>query len=229
MQKICALLAFTLLLCSACAWAEQDYPIASDSFTIDFSSVYNDNPAATPIAVDPIDKPTPTPMPTPNFSYRIFESAPLSISFAIPFTWLLNPDTNQSTTLQFVEPQSEMMDVNGYQTRITIERVNIGVSQTVADARARLETVLEDLESSFSSFVPGSIASATIGGAKGSYCYYKAEYIDPTSNKTYQMNGRITIVASGNYLYQVRLTAPRAWYSYYENVFRRLRTTWKFL
>ena len=69
-------------------------------------------------------------------------------------------------------------------------------------------------------------ASASLGGAKGSYCYYKAEYNDGI--KTYMMNGRITIVASGNSLYQMRITAPRDWYSYYENVFRRARSTWKF-
>ncbi|MBQ8093133.1 MAG: hypothetical protein IJ242_06115 [Clostridia bacterium] len=229
-MKFAAMLLFVGLLFTAAfglCEAADTVPIASDTFTVDFSSLLPDNPAATPVSVDPIDKPTPTPMPTPNYAYTIYENTAMGISFAIPFSWLLNPNTNQTSAIQFVEPQSEIMDEIGYQTRITIERVNMGVPQTVSDARTKLETTLEELSNNFTSFVPGSIASATLGGAKGSYCYYKAEYNDGT--KTYLMNGRITIVAYANSLYQVRLTAPRAWYSYYENVFRRIRTTWKFL
>ena len=44
-------------------------PAASDdgSLVIDFTLSTPENPAATPVAVDPIDKPTPTPTPAPNF------------------------------------------------------------------------------------------------------------------------------------------------------------------
>ncbi len=227
-MKSSVLFAFCLvILFSISAVAEAPgNSIASETFTVDFSSLFPDNPAATPVSVDPIDKPTPTPMPTPDYVYKVYENPNMGISFSIPITWLLNPNTNQSSTVQFVEPQSEMMDQNGYQTRLTIEQVNMGVPQTVSDARSRLESVLEEMATNFTSFVPGSIASATLGGAKGSYCYYKAEYND--GNKTYVMNGRITIVANNNSLYQMRITAPRAWYSYYENVFRRARSSWKF-
>ena len=185
------------------------------------------NPAATPIPIDPIDKPTPTPAPTPNYMYTEYRNERMGISFSIPYTWLLNPSTNQDTTVQFVEPKAEMMDENGYQTRITIEKVNRGYSQTAADARSYLETTLDTLGSAFSSFIPGNIASASLGKANGAYCYYKAEYND--GSKTYTMNGRIMIVAQGNALYQIRLTAPRAWYSYYEYAFRKARQTFKFL
>ena len=56
--------------------------------------------------------------------------------------------------------------------------------------------------------------------------YYKAEYNDGT--KTYNMRGRIAIVAQGKTLYQVRITTPQSWYSYYENVFRKVRNSFKF-
>lgn len=80
-----------------------------------------DNPLATPVAIDPIDKPTPTPAPTPNYAYETYTNDMMAISFDIPYTWLLNPATNQETTIQFVEPKSERMDVDGYQTRLTVE------------------------------------------------------------------------------------------------------------
>ena len=62
----------------------------------------------------------------------------------------------------------------------------------------------------------------------------RAEYEHKTARFTlaYEEDsegGRITVVAQGNALYSLRLTAPRAWYSYYEYVFRRVRQTFKFL
>lgn len=194
---------------------------------IDFSQLTISNAAATPVAIDPIDKPTPTPAPTPNYIYEPYSNTSMGVSFSIPYTWLLNPNTNQDTTVQFVEPKSEMMDTDGYQTRITVERVNRGQAQTAADARAYLETTLDILSGSFTTMTLGNIASASIGKANGAYCYFNAEYEDGT--KTYSMRGRITIVANGNSLYQIRLTAPRAWYTYYEHVFRKARQTFKFL
>ena len=185
-----------------------------------------DDPSATPIPVDPIDKPTDTPMPTPNYAYKTYTSDSLNIAFSIPYTWLLNPNTNQSTTLQFVEPKSEMMEPDGYQTRLTIEKVNTGLTQTVDDARERLESTLSQMEGTFTSFTSYPIASRSIGDAKGSYCYYKAEYNDGT--KTYLMRGRIIVVAYEKALYQVRITAPQNWYSYYEHVFRNVCNTLKF-
>ena len=194
---------------------------------IDFDLLTPDNPLATPVAIDPIDKPTPTPEPTPKFVYETYENTAMGVSFSIPYTWLLNPNTNQDTTVQFVEPKSEMMEPDGYQTRITIEKVNMGLDQTAADARTELESTLEELGSTFSSFRSGNIDNAKMSDANGYYCYYRAEYNDGT--KTYEMNGRIMIVAKGKALYQVRITTPRNWYSYYENVFRTVRSTFKFL
>lgn len=90
----------------------------------------------------------------------------MGISFSIPYSWLLNPSTNQETTLQFVEPKSEMMEPDGYQTRLTIERFSAGLNQTAADARTRLESVLTELEGMFTTFKANDIATASIGGRK---------------------------------------------------------------
>ena len=193
---------------------------------LDFDLLTPDNPAATPVAVDPIDKPTPTPTPAPSFIYEKYENDMLGISFSVPYTWLLNPNTNQETTVQFVEPKSEMMDPDGYQTRITVEKYNMGLTQTAAEARDRLESVIEELEATFTTFSAGSIDSGDFGDARGYYCYYKAEYNDGTKN--YEMNGRVIIVAHKKALYQIRLTTPRNWYSYYNYLWRKVRSTIEF-
>ena len=132
-----------VLLLASGALAEGLPDAGNDTeLSLDFSQLSPDNPLATPVAVDPIDKPTPEPAPTPNYWYETYTSEALGISFSIPDTWLLNPNTNQSTTLQFVEPPSEMMDENGYQARLTIEKVDMGLTQTADDALARLQQTL---------------------------------------------------------------------------------------
>lgn len=200
--------------------------VAQAESTLDFSTLQLDNPLSTPVAVDPIDKPTPTPAPTPDYMYDTYTSSSMGISFSIPYSWLLNPSTNQETTLQFVEPKSEMMEPDGYQTRLTIERFSAGLSQTAADARTRLESVLTELEGMFTTFKANDIATASIGGASGYYCYYRATYNDGT--KEYSMRGRVAVVAHDKELIQIRLTTPSNWFSYYNHVYRQLRATFKF-
>lgn len=226
MKRFLFFLAAALIACSS-ALAENPAALpATQEFVVDFSQLVPDDPLATPVAVDPIDKPTPTPAPTPNYIYETYSNPAMGVSFSIPYTWLLNPNTNQDTTVQFVEPQSEMMDKGGYQTRLTIEKVNMGLQQTAADAKERLEYVLDELEQSFTVFTANSIASQSVGDAHGYYCYYKAEYNDGAKN--YLMNGRIIVVAHGKSLYQIRLTTPRNWYSYYNYLWRQMRSTIKF-
>ena len=200
--------------------------VAQAESTLDFSTLQLDNPLATPVAVDPIDKPTPTPAPTPDYMYDTYTSSSMGISFSIPYSWLLNPSTNQETTLQFVEPKSEMMEPDGYQTRLTIERFSAGLNQTAADARTRLESVLTELEGMFTTFKANDIATASIGGPSGYYCYYRATYNDGT--KEYSMRGRVAVVAHDKELIQIRLTTPSNWFSYYNHVYRQLRATFKF-
>lgn len=208
--------------------APQAAPASEGDLMLDFSVLQPDNPLATPVAIDPIDKPTPTPTPAPNFFYDTYTNEQMGISFQIPSTWLLNPNTNQETTVQFVEPQSEMMDVGGYQTRITIEKLNMGLVQTADDARTQLMSTLDALGLNFTTFEANdSTGTVSIGDADGYYCYYRADYNDGT--KDYAMNGRIMVVAYDRALYQIRITAPRNWYSYYNVVYRQVRNTFKFL
>ena len=202
-------------------------PLLEDNADTGFDFSQVDNPLATPVAVNPIDMPTPTPAPTPNYAYDTYTNDSMAISFDIPYTWLLNPATNQETTIQFVEPKSERMDENGYQTRLTVERFSAGLTQTASDARTRLESVITELSGMFTTFKAGDIASASIGGANGYYCYYSATYTDGTTE--YSMRGRLVVVAHDKELFQIRLTAPSAWFSYYNHVYRQLRSSFKFL
>jgi len=86
--------------------------------------------------------------------------------------------------------------------------------------------VLTELEGMFTTFKANDIATASIGGASGYYCYYRATYNDGT--KEYSMRGRVAVVAHDKELIQIRLTTPSNWFSYYNHVYRQLRATFKF-
>lgn len=88
--------------------------------------------------------------------------------------------------------------------------------------------MLTELSGMFTTFKAGDIASASISSAKGYYCYYTATYNDGT--KDYSMRGRPgRCRAMTKELFQIRLTTPSAWFSYYNHVYRQLRQTFKFL
>ena len=177
----------------------------------------------TPIPVDPIDKPTATPAPTPNYEYVTRSSSSNGVSFAVPGMWILDPNTDESE-VRYVEPQEEMHD--GYQTRLTFEKYSGGSDQKKEDAQGLLEELLDQMASDegYREFTPGgAIGDAQLGGASGVYSYYRAVLNDGTA-----VRGRITVVAYGRSLYQLRITAPANWYTYYEYVFRKARSTFKF-
>lgn len=177
----------------------------------------------TPIPVDPIDKPTATPAPTPSYEYVTRSSSTNGVSFAVPASWILDPSTSASE-VRYVEPQEEMHD--GYQTRLTFEKFDVGSTQSKEDAQARLEALLDEMadDDGYSEFTPGgAIGDAQLGGASGVYSYYRAVLQNGTA-----VRGRVTVVAYGRALYQLRITAPANWYTYYEYVFRKARSTFKF-
>ena len=67
MKRFLFFLAAALIACSS-ALAENPAALpATQEFVVDFSQLVPDDPLATPVAVDPLDKPTPTPAPTPNY------------------------------------------------------------------------------------------------------------------------------------------------------------------
>lgn len=180
-------------------------------------------PDSTLIPIDPVDMPTPTPAPTPTYEYVTRSSSTNGISFAVPSSWILDPSSVDSF-VRYVQPIEEMHE--GYQTRLTFEKYDRGINQTKDDAKDKLQELLNEMASTggYAEFTPGaSIGDAKLGGANGVYSYYTGKLDDGTT-----VRGRITVVAHGKALYQLRITAPSNWYSYYEYVFRQARSTFKF-
>jgi hypothetical protein len=176
------------------------------------------NPEETPISIDPLDKPTRVPL---GITYVTYSSQPMGISFDRPAGWTVN--TPADSNVQFIEPDLAAKD--GYPTQLTVRVYQVGSKQDSDNAKQKLLEVLEDLaQLSWSNFdSSGGTASGTLGSAKGYYAYYKAEW------EGNPVSGRVIVVAHGNSLYMMRISAPRAYYSDYEEIYRKMRSSWKFL
>ncbi len=181
--------------------------------------LFTANPAETPIGpIDPIDKPTLEPL---NVAYVPYSSQPMGVSFDRPAGW--KEDAPADSNVQFVEP--EVAAREGYRTMLTIRLLSMGSKQDKADAKVKLEELLAELgqNGDWTEFKPTEAASASMAGADGYYAYYSAFY------QGTKLRGRIMVVAKNNNLYMVRVTCPASFYSRYEEVYRKVRSTWKFL
>ena len=182
-------------------------------------TVITPQPEETPIGpIDPIDKPTPEPL---DVAYAPYKSEPMGVSFDRPAGW--REDAPADSNVQFIEPEASARD--GYRTMLTVRVLSMGSKQDKNDAKVKLQELLDELEKhdAWTQFKPTDMAEASMAKANGYYAYYTAFFGE---NK---LRGRMMVVARNNALYMVRITCPAAHYQQYEDVFRKVRATWKFL
>lgn len=176
------------------------------------------NPDETPIAIDPIDKPTREPL---NLPFVAYESESMKVSFERPANWTL--EVPGETNVRFIEPVVSAK--YGYQAMLTVKVYHKGSAQNKDDAKVQLTELLDELaaDTAWTNFDHGVIASQSMGSANGHYAYFNATY----DNKP--LRGRMMVVAKGSALYMIRLTCSSEVYLQYEDVYRNVRSSWKFL
>ncbi len=178
--------------------------------------VLTPHPDETPIAIDPIDKPTPEPL---NLPFTEYDSPSMGVKFERPANWTL--DAPGDTNVQFKEPEASA--VNGYRAMLTVRVYTKGSTQNKEDAKAQLLEILEEMSGQgWTNFEYRDPASATMSSASGYYAYYYATF----NGKP--LRGRITVVAKGSALYMMRLTCAQEIYTKYEDIYRRVRSSWSF-
>lgn len=203
---------------------EGDLPEADgEEGVTDMSAMANNafltpNPEETPIAIDPIDKPTREPLDLPFVAY---ESQSMKVSFERPANWA--SEAPGETNVLFYEPKASAK--YGYQAMLTVKVYHKGSAQNKDDAKVQLTELLDELgaNTAWTNFDPGVIASSSMAGANGHYAYFNVTY----DNKP--LRGRMMVVAKGSALYMVRLTCASEAYPQYEDVYRKVRASWKFL
>ncbi len=206
MKKLCLLLALVLLAGSVSVYgalAAQTDPMAlptdapSSSFSLPegydpaseednggyyaYGAVYNDYgrnvyAGATPIPLDPIDMPTPTPKPTLTFSYGAVTADKLRLSFEAPVGWGIDTSADDAITL------INQTALDGYNAYITIRVYSVASTFKLADLRDELRNTLKEIgQYNFAKWSTKESATRQLLKRDGYYNDYEGQYYDGTA------------------------------------------------
>ena len=126
---------------------------------------------STPIPLDPVDMPTPTPRPDVTFEYDTYQAA-IGYSFEAPAGWEITQD--DSTAFILTDPETRD-GVNG-QIIITVQKVDSGYK--VNQLKTELNNQLDDLKRNYVEFRPATMAARSLLKYDGFYNTYRGVTYD---------------------------------------------------
>ncbi|MBQ3156276.1 MAG: hypothetical protein IJB81_05040 [Clostridia bacterium] len=171
---------------------------------------------ATPVVLDPIDKPTPTPVPKLSVTYTAYDAVKLGLSFEGPAGWL--KDDSAADTFIIQNPNARI----DYPATLTLRAQQVSTNYSSSDLKSIVKGMLDSIETAgFDRYDPSSTASRDLLGKSGVYANYEG-----TLNDGREVYGRVHAVCVDKVLYTIHLTAPRAqWNDYKEMVYDHMRDT----
>ena len=173
---------------------------------------------ATPVLIDPIDKPTPTPLPTLTFTYEQYEAKALGLTFEAPSGWL--PDDSQPDTYTLTNPNPAM----DYAAQLSIRLVPVSKNYTKNELIKEVKGTLDTLGSDgFKKFERSNTAGRKFMNADAIYANYTG-----TLTSGVKVAGRIIIACSNKTLYILHVSYPQGYTkTYVEGVYDKFRHTVK--
>lgn len=172
----------------------------------------------TPIPLDPVDMPTPTPRPDLTFTYAAYTASGLGLTFEGPSDWQLTEDTSTAYTL--TDPTTRD-NVNAF---ISISTAPVANNYKAADAAGDLKSYLLNLQKSYTKWRTENAAKRTLMGEDGYYNIYRGEMYDGTI-----VRGLVHIALVNGRTVTVHLQSPGWFNSSYTKVYTKLRNTLKAL
>ena len=169
---------------------------------------------ATPVILDPIDKPTPTPAPPITFaSYATYDATNVGVSFQAPEGWTEEVGNGSYT---IVNPD-ERMDYAG---RLTVSMAAVTTDYTRAELAKEVKDILSDLRKQYNNFSPTNTAERTLMDKNGVYADFTAELKDSGT----KIGGRVHAVCVSKRLYVMTMTWPRDYTeTYKDTVYKNFR------
>ena len=174
---------------------------------------------STPIPLNPIDAPTPTPQAPLNFSYISYSPSTVGVTFEAPAGWI--PDETYNEVFTLTEPESQIK--NGQLGSINIYAVPVigdySESQLVQEIKQRLNTI-GSLD--FTEWSPSYTATRYLMGSTGVYANYTGKLVTGV-----EVGGRIHATTIDSVLYCIQITYPLDFRTDFMDVFAKLRETIK--
>ena len=158
---------------------------------------------ATPVKIDPIDKPTPTPLPKITFSYATYTAANLHLAFEAPAGWMADDLAADAYTLTNPDPSMD------YEAKIEIRTVAAGKDYTQKELIKEVKAQADSLRSTggFQSFDASDTAARFFIDGNGVYLAYKGILADGQETG---VAGRIIVNTVNKTLYVLHVSYPRA-------------------
>ena len=158
---------------------------------------------ATPIPLNPIDMPTPTPRPPLEFAYGSVTASNIGLSFDAPAGWSV--DMSQADTVVLTDPNTH----DNYTAFMSVRISSVASGYKLADVKTELANILKELgQYNYSEWKTFSPASRTLLGKDGYYNNYRGVYYDGTV-----VRGRVMVaLLDGNRIIVVHMSCP-GWYN----------------
>ena len=173
---------------------------------------------ATPVLIDPIDKPTPTPLPPLTFTYDKYEAPALHLSFEAPAGWIV--DDSQPDTYKLKNPMPGM----DYEAELSIRLVPVSKNYNKSELIKEVKNTLDTLGSEgFKKFERSNTAGRKFMNTDAVYANYTGTTMDDV-----KVGGRIIIACADKTLYILHVACPQGYTkTYVDNVYDRFRHTVK--
>ena len=177
-----------------------------------------------PMVIDPIDKPTPSPVPSvtyENSDFTVYDATRLRVSFEAPAGWAV--DDSISDTYLLTNPD-DRMQFKGY-LMLTVRGVSDSYGKNAL--QREVNAVLEVLKGDLSNFSPSSFGSRTLMSVSGEYKDFTAT-LKGTEIKIW---GRVQAVyhSASKSLIVLRVLAPQEYKALYKDtIYPHFRKTLKF-
>ena len=171
---------------------------------------------ATPVVVDPIDKPTPTAVPKLSVTYTTYDAVKLGLSFEGPAGWL--KDDTASDTFIIQNPDARI----DYPATLILRADKVTGDYSIDNLKTVVRGMLDSIGNvGFEVYNPSQTDTRTLLGKNGVYANYTGTLEDDT-----KVAGRIHAVCVDRVLYTIHLKAPQAQWTDYKNmVYDKLRDT----
>ena len=176
---------------------------------------------ATPVRIDPVDKPTPTPLPTLKFSYTEYQAANMHLAFEGPAGWMVNDSAVDSYTLTNPDPSMD------YEAKAEIRTVAVGKDYTQKELIAEVKAQSDAVRSAgnFQSYDPSDTAARFFIDGNGVYLAYKGVLNDGQETG---VAGRIIVNTVNKTLYILHVSYPRGLAdTFADGVYNKIRHSMK--
>ena len=161
---------------------------------------------ATPVIIDPSNKPTATPVPEITFPYATVDAAKAHVSFEAPADWVTDDSAESAVIL--TNPDTRM----DYQAQITVTAVSVNSNYSGSEMKTEVKNQLKAIEgnSGYTHFETSNTDKRTLMDAAGYYANYTA--VTPEGA---EIAGRVHLTCIGRTLYIVHMSCPRAYRNAY--------------